>query len=248
MKDYLILVIKGFIFGIANIIPGVSGGTLAITLGFYEDLINAISHFFENWKKHLKLIIPIGVGCVLSVLLMSKIINYSLDKFPFPTTLFFIGLILGGIPLLYKRVRKNKVNLTNGIIFAIAFAIVITFTFLQSGNNVFLLVNLNFLDYIILFLVGMVAAAVMVIPGISGSFVLMLLGFYKPIVEVISSLTKFNQIGQNLLILIPFGIGILVGIVLIAKLIEFLFKKFEVKTYFAILGFVIASIVAIVKP
>ena len=108
MKEKFMLAVKGFILGIANIIPGVSGGTLAITLGIYEELINTISHIFSNLKKSLSFIIPIGIGAVISVLAMSKLINYSLGKFPIPTTLFFIGLIVGGLPLIYKKVSILK--------------------------------------------------------------------------------------------------------------------------------------------
>ena len=85
----------------------------------------------------------------------------------------------------------------------------------------------------------------MIIPGVSGSFVLMLLGYYKPIVDTIGALTKFNNIWQNIMILVPFGIGVLVGIVAISKLLEFLFKKYEVKTYFGVMGFIMASIITI---
>ena len=94
MNNFISLIIKGFFLGIANIIPGVSGGTLAITMGIYEDLINAISHFTKKIKKKIMFILPIGIGAVLSVLLMSKLISYSLESFPLPTTLFFIGLIV----------------------------------------------------------------------------------------------------------------------------------------------------------
>lgn len=118
----------------------------------------------------------------------------------------------------------------------------------QSGSNVVDFSRAGILIYPVLLLVGAVAAATMVIPGVSGSFVLMLLGFYKPIINTISNLTKLENVGSNLLILVPFCIGILIGIILIAKLIEFLLKKYEVKTYFAILGFVFASIITLIKP
>ena len=94
----------------------------------------------------------------------------------------------------------------------------------------------------------MVAASSMIIPGISGSFMLMLLGYYKPVIDTISNLTKFNNLWDNLKILIPFGLGIVVGIVLVAKLIEYLLKRFEIKTYFGVIGFVLASIIAIIVP
>ena len=100
----------------------------------------------------------------------------------------------------------------------------------------------------VLFLVGIVSASSMIIPGISGSFMLMLLGYYKPIIDTVSNLTKFNNLWDNLKILIPFGFGLVFGIVLVAKLIEYLLKKYEVKTYFGVIGFVLASIIAIIVP
>lgn len=242
MKNKIVLMIKGFLFGIANIIPGVSGGTLALTMGVYEDLIESISHFFKDVRKSLKFLCVFGLGAVLSILLMSKVISLSLDKFPFPTTLFFVGLIIGGIPLLTRKVRKNKVKPFNVLLFLITFGIVIGMAFMQEGNNVVSLSNVTPWMMFLLFIVGMVAAATMVIPGVSGSFVLMLLGFYKPVVNTVSQLTDFSMLGHNLLVLVPFGIGVLLGIVLIAKLIEFLFNKYELSTYYAILGFLIASI------
>ena len=242
MKDKLILVIKGFFFGIANIIPGVSGGTIAITMGVYEEMIDIISHFFKDLKKSLNFIIPFGIGAVLSILVMSKLISFCLDKYPFPTTLFFMGLIIGGIPLLTKKVKSSKIKPINIILFILTFSLIIGMAFMKEGNNVVSLSNMNIGMYIILFLVGMVAAATMVIPGVSGSFVLMLLGFYKPIVNTISKLTDFSLLGNNLAILIPFGLGIIIGIVLVAKVLEYLFNHYETSTYYAILGFIIASI------
>lgn len=242
MKDKIVLIIKGFFFGIANIIPGVSGGTMALTMGVYEDMIEVISHFFKDIKKSLGFVIPFGIGAVLSILLMSKLISAALVKFPFPTTLFFMGLIIGGIPLLTRKVKSEKVKPINILLFLMTFGLIVGMAFMKDGNSVFDLGSLNIFSYILLFLVGMVAAATMVIPGVSGSFVLMLLGFYKPIVTTIGNLTDFSLLGHNISVLLPFGLGVLIGIVLVAKLIEFLFKKFEVSTYYAILGFIVASI------
>ena len=249
MKKNIILIIKGMIIGLANVIPGVSGGTLMITLGIYETVIDTISHFFSNFKKNLKFIIPLGIGVILALLLFSKIIGISLEKYPFATTLFFLGLIIGGIPLIIKNMNKNKNSkkVSNYITAFIPFSFIILFAMLKSGNDVNL-TNINFLNMIILFIVGIIASATMVIPGISGSFVLMLLGYYKPIIDTIRNLTNFSLIGHNILVLGSFGIGVLLGIILVSKLIELLLKKFETKTYFAVFGFVIASIIAIIKP
>ena len=246
--EYVILILKGMIIGVANIIPGVSGGTLMITLGIYEQVIDTISHLFKNFKKNLKFIIPIGIGMVLSILLLSKLISFCLDKYPFPTTFFFIGLIIGGIPLLWRKTKAAKGKLTNWLAFAITFGIILLFTFLKSGNVEVSLDNLNFYNYLMLFVVGIISAATMVIPGISGSFVLMMLGYYEPIVNTIRDLTNFSLLSHNLLILIPFGLGIVVGIVLVAKLIEYLLNRYPVKTYYGVLGFVLASLIAIILP
>lgn len=246
MKNKIILALKGAVFGIANIIPGVSGGTIALTMGVYEDLIAAIGHFFEKPKKSLSFLLVFGIGAAISILLMSKLISFSLDKFPLPTMLFFIGLILGGIPLLLKKVDKKEKKPLNIILFIITFLIVIGLSLIGESTKVVNLSTLNIGTILLLLLVGVVASATMIIPGISGSFVLMLLGYYKPIVETISSLTNFKLMSHNLGVLIPFGIGIVIGIVLISKLIEYLFKKYQNTTYYAILGFVIASIITLI--
>ena len=245
MKDKILLVLKGFLLGIANVIPGVSGGTLALTLGIYQDLIGAISHFFKNLKKNLTFLIPLGIGMIVAILLGSKVITFCLDRFALPTTLFFIGLIVGGIPLLTKKLKGRRLKPLNLAVFLLTFGIVMIMTFLNAGNNAVDLSNMTVIQFILLMIVGMVAAATMVIPGVSGSFVLMLLGYYKPVMATLGNLTDFSLLGHNVLVLAPFGIGLLIGIVGIAKLIEFLLKKYEIPTYYGIIGFVTASVIGL---
>ena len=244
MKN-IILAIKGFFIGLANIIPGVSGGTLALTLGIYEKLIGCISHFFKNLKENIKFILPIGIGAVIAILSLSHLISFCLDNYVLPTILFFIGAILGGLPMLIKKVNGHKITISNIIIFLITSGIIILLLFLNSETEVSFQ-NMNIIDYLLLFVVGVVASATMVIPGVSGSAVLMTIGYYKPILDIVKNLTDFSSLGSNLAILIPFGLGVLVGILLIAKVLEFLFKNFEVKTYYGVLGFIVASIIAII--
>lgn len=243
MKNNVLLVIKGFFVGIANIIPGVSGGTLAITLGIYEELIEAISHFFKKIKSNIKFLIPIGIGAFTAIVIGSRIIEISLEKYTLPTLLFFTGLILGGMPMLFGKIKKN-IKPSYALIFLATFALVIGVMFLKTGNDV-VLVDLNAWGYFKLFLVGMIAAATMIIPGISGSFMLMVMGYYEPIINAINEFTSFNNLWNNFWILMPFGIGVLLGVIVIAKIIEFLFQKFEVPTYFGIIGFVLASLIGI---
>jgi len=250
MKSF-ILVIKGFIMGIANIIPGVSGGTLALTLGIYEQFIGAISHFFEKLKDNLRFLIPIFIGMGLAIVSMSNIISESFEHYPIPTTLFFMGLVLGGIPMLmgFVKNKKETKEISSYIIAFLAFLLVMILAFSEeifgSGLGTVDLSNVSALGYILLFAVGVIAAATMIIPGVSGSLVLMLLGYYLPVVNTIKDLTKFNNLFSNFLILGFFGLGVLVGIVLISKLIEFLLHKYETKTYFGVLGFILSSIIAI---
>ena len=250
MKEKIMIIVKGFIMGIANIIPGVSGGTLALILGIYERFIGAISNFFKDIKNNLIFLLLVFIGMGLALVTLSNVIDYSYNHFPIPTTMFFMGLVIGGIPMLYNKVKgkKEKKEISSWIIFALTFALVI---FMALSDKIFGAAgavdfsNMNVLGYIMLFGVGAIAAATMIIPGVSGSLVLMLLGYYYPIINLIKELTQFNNLFSNLIVVAVFGLGILVGIVLISKLIEYLFKKFEIKTYYGVLGFIFASIIAI---
>ena len=244
--ENLLLIVKGFILGIANIIPGVSGGTLAMTMGIYEDIIKSISSILKTPKKSLKLLLYLGIGGVLSILILSKLLNYTLTNYAFATTLFFIGLIVGGFPLLLKKAKGHKVSLGYLLSFLSTTSLVIILRLLQTSENTVSLNNISLFTMIILLLVGMLAASTMVIPGVSGSFVLMLIGFYKPILNTISNITKINLLGHNLLILVPFGIGVLLGIVITAKVIEYLLKKYEIYTYYGIYGFILSSILVLI--
>ena len=250
MRKNITLFIKGFIMGIANIIPGVSGGTLAIILGIYEDFIGALSHLFSNFKKNLMFIIPLAIGILASIATMSNVIDYSFNHFPLATSLFFVGLVIGGIPLLTRKVRgkKESKKINNIIVFVLTFSLVIFMAcaeFIFDGSFTVSFSNMSILGFILLFLVGIVAAGTMVIPGVSGSLVLMLLGYYRPVISTIKELVHFDNFAHNALILIIFGMGLIFGIIAIAKLFEYLFKKHETITYYGVLGFIYASILAI---
>ena len=244
--DSLILVIKGFFIGIANIIPGVSGGTIALILGVYEKIINVISHFTKDIRKNLSFIIPIIIGIVLSILILSGVISYSYKVYPIIVTMFFMGLVLGGVPFIYKKIiNKDKVKIISLIIFLLTFSLVISMSFINESSYEVSLNNLQIFGYIKLILVGIIASGTMVIPGISGSLVLMLLGYYYPILTIIKELLSFKNLFSNIIVISLFLIGVIIGIILFVKLIEHLFKRHEQKTYYGIFGFVLASFLAI---
>lgn len=237
--------LKGFLVGIANVIPGVSGGTLAIICGVYEKIIGILSNIVKGIKDNFWFLIFFILGAVVSVVIGSIVIPIGLEKAPLVTILLFAGLIIGGIPLLIKKLKGTKFSFTNIIIFLCTFTLVILFSVLTPQSRSVNLTELNFGTVILVFLVGVIAAATMIIPGISGSLVLMLLGYYEPILKAIKEVVTFTNVVNNLLILFPFAIGCFIGIIFIAKVLEYLLKNYEIQTYYGIIGFVLASLFSI---
>lgn len=246
------MILQGMIVGIANIIPGVSGGTMMVAMGLYDRLIHAITHIKSEFKNSLKLLIPILAGAALAIVLLSRLFEFLLDNYPIPTNFAFCGLIVGSLPFIVEKVKGSKAaDPSNWIPFVIFFAIVVGSALFTETNSSANHISLNIIEIIKLFLVGVIAAATMVIPGVSGSMMLMLLGYYDTILATINSTidaligfdipTLLNCAG----LLIPFGIGVIIGIFLIAKLIEFIFSKWETSAYYAIIGLIVSSPVAI---
>lgn len=244
VKIGLINFIKGFILGIANVIPGVSGGTMAVSMGLYELILSSIGNFFKDIKGNFIKLLPIILGILVAIVSTSKLVTYALTNYKAQTLCLFIGLIFGGVSLIMRKI-KGKGSKTNYLIFFVIFFFVISLNFLKTGLIEISFTNMGIIDYLLLLLIGFIASSAMVIPGISGSFILMVLGYYDKIIYTVSTITDFSKLGSNLLILVPFGIGVIIGIVFMAKLITNLIKKYETKTYFAILGFVLSSVVVL---
>lgn len=242
--------LRGMVIGLANIIPGVSGGTMMVSMGIYDTLIHCITHLFKEFKQSIKTLLPYAVGMVVAIGGLSFLLKWAFAAYPLPTNTLFIGLILGGLPAILRQVKGKKKGALGAVLFIAFFALIILLQVFQQENTV--TIQLSFLEIIKLFLLGALASATMVIPGVSGSMILKLLGYYEPVVTVaipglLSGLAHgdWAAVGTNVGILLPFGLGILVGIFAIAKLIEFLLSRWEGQTYCAILGLVVASPVAI---
>lgn len=244
VKIGLINFIKGFILGIANVIPGVSGGTMAVSMGLYELILSSIGNFFKDIKGNFIKLLPIILGILVAIVSTSKLVTYALTNYKAQTLCLFIGVIFGGVSLIMRKI-KGKGSKTNYLIFFVIFFFVISLNFLKTGLIEISFTNMGIIDYLLLLLMGFIASSAMVIPGISGSFILMVLGYYDKIIYTVSTITDFSKLGSNLLILVPFGIGVIIGIVFMAKLITNLIKKYETKTYFAIMGFVLSSVVVL---
>lgn len=244
-------IIKGAIIGIANIIPGVSGGTMAVSMGIYDQLIHCITHLFSELKKNLKFLIPIFLGAGIGVVGLSFVIEYLFDVAPLETNLLFIGLILGGLPAMWKRVKGNAVKVPHIVAFVLFFALVVGLAAFGNAEGADVVLEPGFSNGIMLFLVGVIAAATMIIPGVSGSMILLLLGYYNPIVSEINNFIRallamdFAALWRGVLIFVPFGLGVVAGIFGIAKIIEIVFQKFPLLAYWAIIGLIVSSPFAI---
>ena len=247
---FVLEMLRGMVIGLANIIPGVSGGTMMVSMGIYDTLIHCITHLFKEFKKSILTLLPYAVGMVLAIGGLSFALKWAFAVYPLPTNTLFIGLILGGLPAILRQVKGKKKGAVGAVLFVVFFALIIVMQIFQSEHVA--TITLSFGEVIKLFVLGAVASATMVIPGVSGSMILKLLGYYEPVVTVaipglISGLAhgEWAAVGANVGILLPFGLGIVVGIFAIAKLIEVLLARWEGQTYCAILGLVTASPVAI---
>lgn len=245
------LILQGMAVGIANIIPGVSGGTMMVAMGLYDKLIHSITHLKSEFKNSLKLLIPIFAGAGIAIIVLSRIFEFLLENHPIPTNFAFCGLIAGSLPFIFKKVEGKKVTVGKIIPFLIFFAIVILMAVMGETSGAEADVSFGFINVIKLFGVGIIAAATMVVPGVSGSMMLMLLGYYDVVLatinDCIDALLEFDIAGimTAVGVLAPFGIGVVVGIFIIAKMIEFIFSKAETHAYYAIIGLIVASPIAI---
>ena len=245
MQEAIRLFFVGIILGVANIIPGVSGGTLAVVFNIYDRIIGLISLNIKKIISEWKFILPIGLGMVAGIIGFSKVITFLFENYPMQTNLFFVGIIAGSIPLVLRKikssiqetqVKKNKKPYTSTVIcFLVALAVMIVMAFFKdiSGSSI-IYTELSVKLFFTLMISGAVGAVAMIIPGISGSFLLLALGTYA---TVIGSLSDFN-----IPLMIPTAIGILLGLLCGAYLVRTLMEKVPAQTYGSILGLVVGSI------
>lgn len=247
----LIDILRGMIIGLANIIPGVSGGTMMVSMGIYDQLIYSITHLFSDWKKVWRFLLPIGIGIVLAILLLSKLFEFLLSTYPIPTNLAFCGLIVGSLPAIFQNVKHKGFDLSDAIPFLVFFCLIVGLAFMEGKSGEDVSLKLDLPGIVMLFVVGVIAAATMVIPGVSGSMILMLMGYYEPVISTISSALDalihldFAHLFYCAGLLIPFALGVAVGVFAIAKAIEWVLARWKTQTYWAIIGLILASPIAI---
>lgn len=245
-------VLKGMIIGLANIIPGVSGGTMAVSMGIYDKLIHCVTHFTSEMKKNIIFLLPVVLGMGIAIIGSAFGIAYLFETFPVQTNFLFIGLILGSLPSVYSKVKKESIQIGYLLSAIIFFVIVVEMALLNGATSRTIMIDTSFSQIILLFFVGVIAAGTMVVPGISGSMMLLLLGYYNPILDTIKeffmAIVAFDlqTLIGTLFVLVPFGVGVLVGIIVIAKIIEVVFQKIPFYAYWSIIGLLVASPIAII--
>jgi len=235
MKNFF----KGFIIGIGKIIPGVSGAMLAIVMGVYDKSIFYLNNFKEHKKESIKYLIPIVLGIITAIILFSKIIDYALNKYYLITMLFFVGLIIGGIPFIVKKAGKK-----NFCISIVTFVIFFILSISSISNNY--VIRGTVFDMFIFIFSGFVEAIGTVVPGISSTALLLIMGTYNITISSIGNILVFSSLIYNFKILVPFTFGLIIGIIIMIKVINILFKKCEDKTYSFIIGVLLSSIVLLV--
>lgn len=226
------LFIKSFIIGIGKIIPGVSGAVLAINFGLYEKILNALTCFFDDWKSNLKFLFIVIIGGLFGVVIGSKGLLFLFNHYQFLTLMFFNGLIIGGSYIFAKGIEYRK----NDIYLIIIIMLVTIVSFLPIRN-------ISISNDIMLILGGFIEAFASIVPGVSATSLLMLIGIYNQVLLLISNVNNLSYIINNLNIYLYFGIGMLLSFILNIYLVKYCLNKYPHYSHLIVLGLSIASII-----
>ena len=248
IKEYIISFFNGFMMALADSVPGVSGGTIAFLLGFYDKFINALNNLLskKTRKEGINYIIKIGVGWIIGMISSVLVLGSLFEKHIYSISSLFMGFILFSIPIIIMEEKDNLKGKYSNIIFTIiGIFLVSIITYFNSteltGIN---LTNLNFPSIVYIFIVGMIAISAMILPGISGSTLLLIFGLYIPVITGIKDLLHFNF--SSVFGLIIFGLGVITGILSIIKLLKHALEKYRPQTIYTIIGLMLGSIYSII--
>ncbi|HBL84439.1 MAG TPA: hypothetical protein DDZ99_05905 [Clostridiales bacterium] len=234
IKNFLYRIICGFLFGISVIMPGVSGSVMAVIMGIYDKLINIVSSPFKNLKENIIFCIPIGIGAVIGVGLFIRALDWMFEYYKVPLFLLFIGLIAGSIPAVLReaKIGSFKKKYIIGILFAFVFAVVIG---ILEKNGMSLKSDIS--DSIYISICGAVAGITSMIPGMSVSMILMVLGVYQPLLDAAANF--------DVLTMAPVVVCFIFGMILFSKLTKYVFEKYHKLGYYMVSGFMSGSVVSI---
>ena len=245
--SFIYLFLIGILIGTAMIIPGVSGSVIAVIFGVYDKSITAITNLFKNFKKNIIYLFVLGSGILTGAIWFSNVMMFLYEKHEIITKFSFIGLILGGIPFLINEIKKKKTEKINVKMFLITLLFSLVLWYL-SENLINLTININnsskILNFFLLFLSGFIYSIGKVIPGISGSFLLILIGMYEFVLSIMAN--PISAVVTSFYKILPFILGLIFGVIVLLKLMKYLLDKKFGLTYSIIIGFVIGSIPALI--
>ena len=251
---YVLNFIRGFCMALADSVPGVSGGTIAFILGFYDDFVNALNNLISNDKKgrisSFRFLSKIGMGWIAGFILSVLFITNIFEKNIYEISSLFLGFIISSIPLIVKSEIKTLINNKKHILFLIIGIIIVgSMTYFNpvrsSGQSLSIKSeNLNILFMAYIFISGMIGISAMVLPGISGSTILLIFGLYAPILNGVKGILKLNF--EYLPGILIFGFGILVGILLTVRIVRYLLRNYRSQTIYCIIGLMIGSIYSVI--
>lgn len=250
--SYLINGFRGFCMALADSVPGVSGGTIAFILGFYDKFINSLDDLafgnMEKKKKALFFLIKLGIGWIIGMILAVLVLTNLFESHIYQVSSVFIGFILFSIPLIAKEEKDSLKGKYYNLIFTlIGIAVVVLITYFNPISGDSHVVDISHVDVglaLYLFVAAMVSISAMVLPGISGSTLLLIFGLYIPIISAIKEFLHMNW--SYFPALFIFGLGIIFGIILVIRLIKIALKKYRSQSIYCILGLMIGSIYAII--
>lgn len=252
LPRFLLDLVRGVGIGVAFIIPGFSGGSVAAILGIYERLIGAVASIFKSFKSSIITLLPVGIGMAIGAVALLYPLEWALGTIPLPTVSLFVGLTLGCLPVLFGQIR-GKIKPTHIISFSLALLLALSMCFLPLGEDVDLY-TLTFFGHVLLILIGILGSSALVIPGISGSMLLLMLGYYNPTVRMITSFIStckdivfgeeflWSDVYKPVLVLSLLAFGIAIGFIGISVIMKRLFITCRRGTYFAIIGFIVGSL------
>ncbi len=243
--------IHGFCMALADSVPGVSGGTVAFLMGFYDDFINSLSTLisgtWEERKKALFYLIKLGIGWVIGFVAAVLVLAEMFESHIYTVSSLFIGFIICAIPIVAieeKKCLKEKWKMSFFLVIGLVVVVAISYFNPVGGGNSIDLSNPNILTYLYFFIVGAIAICAMILPGISGSTLMLIFGIYVPIITGINDLLHLDFHAFPMLVV--FGLGVITGIIAIIKIIQRALEKHRGATVYLILGLMIGSIYAIV--
>ena len=239
MKEHEFL--KGIIIGIAKIIPGLSGAVLMISFNLYDKAIDAITNFFNRPQKNFTFLFKLSLGIIIGISLFSNILKLLLTNYYIYTMSLFIGLILGGMPVLFSNITKNK---NNYLLIVISFLLMSLLSL--SGINNHYIPKDNLYDIITYFNAGILEAIGTIIPGISSTALLMLIGIYDTFLSILANATNILQLETTLKFLIPFSFGLIIGVIILSVLVDYLFKNYKSTAFSIIIGVSFSSVLILV--